>query len=472
MSQYQSRTDDEGARILVIGAGPTGLVAGWKLAERGHAVTIIERAPFPGGMSASFKIAGQRVDFGSHRLHGKADPGLLAELRGLMGDDLQTRQRNGRIRLAGKWVGFPLRTGDLVKHLPRRFAAGAAFDSLTAPLRKPESENFESVVRAGLGPTVFDAFYRPYARKLWGVEASEIDGSMAQRRVSAGGPIDIAKRLLAARAEEGRVFYYPRTGYGQITESLTDAVATAGGNLRCNATMTSLSLAGGVSATIEGDSGSEVLEADVIVSTVPVQHLVRISQPEPDPSVVAAAESLEHRGMVFVYLVVPRDRYTAFDAHYFPGLDTDVARLSEPKNYRDGPDTPGQTVLCAEIACGVDDELWAMSDADLGDLVAKQLVEQGLPEPEHTEVHVRRLGAVYPLYRSGYRDHLDVIERWAGTHENLITTGRQGLFVPDNLHHTVAMGRAAAESIRADGTIDQQRWAQSRETFRAHVVED
>ena len=44
----------------------------------------------------------------------------------LLGADLQLRRRNGRIRLAGRWIAFPLRPADLVRRLPPAFALGAA----------------------------------------------------------------------------------------------------------------------------------------------------------------------------------------------------------------------------------------------------------------------------------------------------------------------------------------------------------
>ena len=460
-------------QVLIIGAGPTGLTAGWRLAERGHEVTVVDRAPVVGGMSASFEIEGQRVDFGSHRLHGRADDETLKELQELMGVDLQARQRNGRIRLSGKWVGFPLRAGDLAASLPKKFALGAAFDSLTSPLRKPKGTDFGSVVRAGLGSTVFDAFYKPYAKKLWGIDASEIDGAMAERRVSAGGPIDIFRRLVAARNEEGRTFYYPANGYGQIPESLARAFAEAGGTLLLKTSLNDVSLGGGAAtAALSGPDGDVTMSPKVVISTVPVAQLVGMSSLQAPVEVIGAADALESRGMIFVYLVVPRSQYTPFDAHYFPGLDTVIARLSEPKNYRTGVDPSDQTILCAEIACTVGDELWSMGEAELGELVAAQLVTQDLPKLGEFRAHVRRLRSVYPVYRRGYRQYLDLIEQWASQHDQLLTVGRQGLFVPDNLHHTMAMGRAVAEVVGPDGSIDQDRWSAKRQAFRTHVVED
>ncbi|MBA3280737.1 MAG: FAD-dependent oxidoreductase, partial [Acidimicrobiia bacterium] len=109
----------QAVRIVVVGAGPAGLWAGWRAAKAGHQVTIVDRAPQVGGMAASIEVGGLRVDLGSHRLHPSTPSGVLAGLQGLLGDDLQVRPRNGRIHLAGRWLGFPLRTADLLRNTPR-----------------------------------------------------------------------------------------------------------------------------------------------------------------------------------------------------------------------------------------------------------------------------------------------------------------------------------------------------------------
>jgi protoporphyrinogen oxidase len=197
-----------------------------------------------------------------------------------------------------------------------------------------------------------------------------------------------------------------------------------------------------------------------------------MSDPQPPSTVLDAAARLKSRSMVLVYLVLDVDRYTEFDAHYLPEEFTPVTRISEPKNYRDGPDPSGRTVLCAEIPCSVGDEVWTLDDGALADLVGNALVATDLPHPRPSEVEVRRLSHAYPIYRVGYEQAFDTIDSWAKSVPRLLTFGRQGLFAHDNSHHALAMAWAAADALRPGGNFDGDAWRRARERFRSHVVED
>ena len=129
---------------------------------------------------------------------------------------------------------------------------------------------------------------------------------------------------------------------------------------------------------------------ELLWSTIPAPALIALTDPQPPAPVVAAARALEHRALVLCYVVLDVDRYTPFDAHYFPTPDVTASRVSEPKNYRDagGADPAGRTVLCAELPCTWDDATWNEDPDALAATTMRELARLGLPDlpPVHAEV--------------------------------------------------------------------------------------
>jgi protoporphyrinogen oxidase len=456
------------ADLLVLGAGPAGAGAAYRAARAGHHVALIERAPVAGGAAGSFELGGVRVDYGSHRLHPTIDPRILDELRGLLGDELERRPRHGRILLEGRWIAFPPRPLDALTRLPPSFVLGAARDAATGWARRPRDGTFAEVLRAGLGPTMCERFYFPYARKIWGMEPERLDGEQARRRVSAGSTGSLTRRLLSPGS--GAWFWYPRRGYGTISERLADAAEAAGASLRFGTSVEALDVTDDL--VVASLSDSATIAARRAFTTLPLAALARLVRPSPPADVEDAVAALRTRALVLVYFVFALDRCTPYDAHYLPGPFTPVTRVSEPKNYRGGGDPAGRTVLCAEIPCDVGDALWEMTDEAAGELVRETLAQAGFRLPPPEAVALRRLPSAYPIYDLGWDEAFATVDDWAGSLPRLLTFGRQGLFAHDNAHHALAMAWAAADALRKDGGFDRTAWEAARRRFASHVVED
>ncbi|MFN2556286.1 MAG: NAD(P)/FAD-dependent oxidoreductase [Nitriliruptorales bacterium] len=456
--------------VAVLGAGPAGIGAAYRLATGNRTVVVLERAGRVGGTAGSFEIAGTRVDYGSHRLHPSIDPTILRELRGVLGADLQQRHRNGRIHLLGRWIAFPLRPADLLRRLPTSVAVGAAWDAATSATRRARRDTFADVLLAKLGPTLCQHFYFPYARKLWGREPEELSGVQARRRVAADSPGKLLRRLTTDAARR-QIFFYPRRGYGQLWERLADATIAAGGEVQVNSAVEAVRIRPDAVEVAVGDG--RTVRADMAWSTLPLTVLAHIVEPAPPPEVLASTVQLRFRAMVLVYLVLDTDRYSPYDAHYFPGPETPITRISEPKNYRDSRDDPaGRTVLCAEIPCSQGGELWRSDDERLAGIVRSALKGAGLTDPHPREVATRRLRQAYPIYDLGYDHAFQTLDSWLSDQPRLLTFGRQGLFAHDNSHHALSMAWAAVDGLREDGTFDVKSWASARARFKDHVVED
>lgn len=469
--------------VVVLGAGPAGLGAACQLRKRGRArVTVVEQHDAVGGNAGSFTAWGQRLDYGSHRLHPACDPEILDDIGRLLGPDLLNRPRHGRIRLRNRWLHFPLKPADILRRADRRFAMGTLRD-MAVRRRETDADreaSFASVLRANLGPTICDNFYFPYARKIWGVEPTELSAIQARRRVSAGSFGKLLRKVFAQvpglrRSGTGR-FYYPRHGFGQISDAYADAARRAGAEFLFGRRVVGLTpqAHGDAYAVHMADAtGNRTsIAADHVWSTLPISLLARMHDPVPDARVLEAAAAIAYRAMILVYLRLPVDRFTEYDAHYFPDEAVTITRLSEPKNYAAASEPAGQTVLCAELPCTVDDERWRMSDAELAALVGEDLGRAGIPLPvSPTGALTRRLGHAYPIYLRGYEEHFAALDAWVSDRPRMLTFGRQGLFAHDNTHHALAMAYAAVDCFE-NGEFDDRRWARYRDAFTAHVVED
>jgi protoporphyrinogen oxidase len=274
----------------------------------------------------------------------------------------------------------------------------------------------------------------------------------------------------SARSGQGQVFHYPRRGFGQIVEALAEAAVAAGATLRLGEAVTDVvHREDGVSVQM----ASGPVQAAHAFSTVPLPVLARLCDPAPPTTVLDDAARLTFRAMVLVYIVHEGGRWSPYDAHYFPGPETPVTRLSEPANYRvSDDDPPDRTVLCAELPCAVGDQVWSASDDELAAIVDDTLRATGLLPVNRSGVEVRRLPHVYPIYQPGYEEHLAPLDSWVGDLPRVTTFGRLGLFAHDNTHHAMAMAYDAVDALREDGSRDEVRWAAARRRFSDHVVED
>ena len=472
------------SNVVILGAGPAGTGAAYQLARAGKGrAVVLEQRDSVGGNAGSFELEGVRVDYGSHRLHPACDAKILADLRNLLGDDLLLRPRHGRIRLRGRWIHFPLKPLDLLLHLPKSFALGVTTDMVrkVAPGRGNSPETFASVLERSLGRTICRDFYFPYARKLWGLPPEQLSVTQARRRVSANSLSKMVRKIASSvpglKPPGAGRFYYPRLGFGQISERLYEVAKSAGANFLFGARITALERDGTQITGVRYERNGEQhqIASSLIWSTLPITLLVKLMRPEAPPEVLSAASQIDFRGMILIYLVLEEAQFTEFDAHYFPEESIPISRLSEPKNYG-GKSTPADcTVLCAELPTNPDSAEWGMDDEELGKAMCNWLGQTGLPVKSRVrKVVTRRLRQAYPTYRAGYEQHFATVDSWLSQLRGLLTFGRQGLFAHDNTHHALYMAYAAVECLGSDGDMefDWGKWRDYRKIFETHVVED
>src|SRR5262245_49927340 len=95
-------------KIIVLGAGITGLTVAWELSKTFRdQVVLLEKAPAVGGLASTFTQKNFAFDTGSHRLHDGYHPDVDKLVRDLCGPDLLRRDRKGLIYLQDRPLRYP-----------------------------------------------------------------------------------------------------------------------------------------------------------------------------------------------------------------------------------------------------------------------------------------------------------------------------------------------------------------------------
>ena len=99
-----------------------------------------------------------------------------------------------------------------------------------------EDVGFERFVRARVGGPAYEAFYRPYAEKVWGLDPAELSQSVAKKRVSTTAPWQLVQSVagralrwaIGREADAVDTFVYPAEGASAIIAWLEAQLAALG----------------------------------------------------------------------------------------------------------------------------------------------------------------------------------------------------------------------------------------------------
>ncbi len=455
-------------RIAVLGAGPCGLAAAWDLSLAGHTVTVIEREPRVGGLAATHRRGGYGFDLGGHRLIATS-PRLLARVRDVLGDALLERERTSVIRMGGKTFRYPLELGDVVRNLAPPEAAVAIAGYLAGRLgSRPPDRSFEDWVTGRFGAPLYRRFFGPYTRKLWGMPPSRLAADWAAQRISIPSLGDVIRRLLGRGRGTPRTYarryLYPRDGMGQLFEAIARRVERAGGRIQTAREPTGFRTARGRITAVEVATVSEaveevgeervVIEADHVISTIPLPRLARLLPDGLDDADARAACSLRFRALRFLCVTLDRRELSPFTWQYVGDPRCIFTRIQEPRQRSPFAAPPGKTSMMLEIPCDAGDAVWTADDAPLLRRALADLRTLGLDvERDVTGVFSTRAEHAYPIYRIGYAAHRDRLLARIGRVPNLTTAGRQGLFRYVFMDAAMAMGFRAAARLDAGSPL-------------------
>jgi protoporphyrinogen oxidase len=268
-------------RVLVIGAGPTGLGAAWRLNELGHANwKLFEAADHPGGLASSVvDDRGFTWDLGGHVLfsHYRYFDALMATA---LGDAWVEHVREAWVWMRQRWIPYPFQNN--IWRLPDLERA-ACLDGLVELQRRGATRpaNFREWLEGSFGRGLCEVFMLPYNRKVWAYDPSALDVGWMGERVAT---VDLARvrRNIAERRDDvgwgpNSTFRFPmHGGTGAIWRAVCDRLPRE--RVHFSRTATAIDL----QRRTVGFSDGAVEAYDYLISSMPLDLLLRRVTARPD----------------------------------------------------------------------------------------------------------------------------------------------------------------------------------------------
>ena len=215
------------ADIAIIGAGPTGLGAAWRLHELGQKNWIVlEASQSVGGLaSTAVDENGFLWDMGGHVLFSHYDY-FDQVIDSCMGDNWQNHVREAWIWIRNGFIPYPLQNN--IWRLPEEDLLNcidgllSVHNKVAVPLR---TDSFEDWILRNFGKGLADLFFLPYNRKVWAYEPKHLSANWIQERVATVNLSNILRNVVLRKDEYGwgpnSSFRFPsHGGTGMIWKSV------------------------------------------------------------------------------------------------------------------------------------------------------------------------------------------------------------------------------------------------------------
>jgi len=270
--------------LVIVGAGPTGLCAAYRLTELGYTNwQLIEGSEKPAGLACTIgDDNGFSWDIGVHCLfsHFEFFDALLDEM--LAPKEWLYHQRYSPARMRSTWVGYPVQAN--LWRLPQKEVVGIVADLAQKSVRPRAAQprTFEDWLVAGFGKALTETFMAPYNAKVWAHPAHEMNFVWVGERVAEIKLDSVLGNIINRRDAPAwgpnAQFRYPMNGTGHIWVRLFDELPAA--HRRLGARVTAVRTAG-KHRRLELADGTHV-PFDGLLSTMPVVSLLRMVSDRPD----------------------------------------------------------------------------------------------------------------------------------------------------------------------------------------------
>jgi UDP-galactopyranose mutase len=475
-------------RVVVVGAGPTGLSAAYHLGEDS---ILLERHSTIGGWCRSTEVNGFTFDYAGHIMFSN-EPYVHQLYQMLLGDNVHWQDREAWIYSKNVFTRYPFQ-GSLYGLPPKviqecivgavearygtehgnakadgkangkingkavcqpgdvKDCCGDGILEASAPLAveaSGEPRNFEEFIYKVWGAGIAKHFAIPYNRKLWAVPLTEMETSWLGGRVPLPDLEEMIEGALSPKPKPmgpNARFGYPLKGGFQAL--MNGFLPHLKGDVRLNAQVVQVSPR---KHTVTLSDGSE-LPYRQMVSTMPLPALIAQMGDEAPADIRAAAARLRHVSVRCVNIGVGRENLTEKHWIYYPE-DTVFHRIFVQGNASPHCNPPGGFGLTCEITYSPHKPLPCDGD-ELARLCIEDCIRVGLIRREDAIWATSQVDMpfAYVVYDHGRARSVARIREWL-EERDILLAGRYSEWEYYNSDHAFIAGQRAAERVRERDT--------------------
>jgi protoporphyrinogen oxidase len=449
-------------KVIIVGAGPAGLTAGYELIKKGFDVTIFEADSLIGGISKTVDHNGNKIDLGGHRFFSKI-PEVNNWWSEILTDDFMTRDRKSRIFYERKFYDYPISLNfTTLKNIGFIRILKIGFTYTWSLVFKKKEKSLEDFFINRFGSELYKTFFKDYTQKVWGVPCNRINPLFGYQRVKGLSILAVlkhaVKKLLNLENKKTETsliesFKYPKFGPGQLWDRVGALIEASGGKIIKDSQVTNITQKDN---KYEVKSNEEIFEADILISSMPLIDLYKafdftIAQ----QNLKDIAYNLIYRDFITVGLLV--DKFKIEDVSdnwiYIQENDVKLGRVQFFNNWSPYlvKDKDFKWVGL-EYFCQEGDDMWSMEKDDFINFAINEFSKLGFVSKDDVKdsvvIHVKK---AYPSYFGSY-DQIETLIAHLKTLNNIYCIGRNGQHRYNNMDHSMMTAFTAVDIILGNKT--------------------
>lgn len=432
--------------VAVVGAGFAGLTAGYRLAQKGHKVTIYEKDSKPGGLAQSFDFGGQELDcFYRHVFKSDLDMIALIKELGLEGKFEWIESKMG-FMCRGKVYSFttPL---DLLRFDPIPLVERIRTGIMSFYLRyinnwkKYESITAKDWIEKYMGKKSYEVIWGPLLKQKFAERAHEIAMTWLYGRIAC---------RFKSREKGGtkEVLGYMHGSYQVIVDALAERIKGLGGQIELSSAVSFVISEGGAAAGVKV-KGKEIKYDAVLVTCAPalLKEMVKSNDEDYDRRVA----SLGYYGAINLVIRTKQSINGPVYWMNIADLNSPFVAVVEHTNFVKKEEYAGDVIIYIGNYISTDKPLYKAAGEEIKKTFFAYL-KKLYPQFDESQVKawaVNRTPFAQPVVPTGYSK---IKLEYKGPLKRLYIANMSMIYPEDRgMSYSVRLGNEAAEIINTSG---------------------